>query len=297
MKPFPEELINANRTGWKADLSCLNELRLFRMKSTLFSGASEFHKIEVVELEERGRSLFLDDCARIFSVDEYVYHEALIHPLMQVSRALQRPISVLIVGDGDGGAVRELLRFKHVARITWVEIDRVLVDTCFEHLNLLPRAALQDPRLTLIFSDGYDYIESAKEIFDAVVISVTENMPGGLAQRLYSKKVYPLVKNILAADGVIGRSLCSVSPVDARSFSAYCTDVEDAFASHASYSVGLPGFGIDWGFVLASSSDQVLSNPWECREVQPRFFTEDFFHKSIVRPTVSVPHAHNHPQC
>ena len=123
MTLFPKEVVRSLRHDWKADLSCEDEVRFFRIKELLFTGSSQWHEISIVDLESKGRSLFVNDSARVFHADEYIYHEALIHPVMQMSRQLGRNIRVLMVGDGDGGGIRELLRFSHVGHVVWIEID------------------------------------------------------------------------------------------------------------------------------------------------------------------------------
>lgn len=291
MKQIIEQFQTDVRNGWKADFSCPAEMRFFKMRSAIHACESELHRIEIVDLEQKGRALFLNDCARVFAADEYIYHEALVHPIMQFCIALQRPIRVLIIGDGDGGAVRELLRFPQVQHITWVEIDSLVVESCFDHLGLLPRAALNDPRLSLICGDGCEYMRATNLTFDAVIISVSENQSGGPAAPLYAKEFYSAVQAVLVDDGVFGRSLCSLTPADNAIFRTYCSDVRRMFPFLVSYSVGLPAFGIDWGFVVASRKD-CLNTAWDCQEVPSRIFNAELFKRAIVRTALSVSDAY-----
>lgn len=282
------------RARWRIDLSARNELRLFRLKRQLFAGVSKWHRIDIVDLEEKGRALFLDDCARVFEADEHIYHEALIHPVMRMSLGLQRPLRTLLVGDGDGGGIRELLRFPHVSHLTWVEIDETLVDACRTHLRLLPSQAYVDRRLTLIIADGWEYMRSADTEFDVVIVSVTEDKRRGIERPLYSKEVYPIIRRILVRDGYLCRSLCALTPSDHVSFDAYVKDIAAEFPNNIAYSVGLPAYGIDWAFNIASRN--AIPDPiWSYEDVAPRIFTEKFFGECVVRHTASISNANDHP--
>ena len=169
----------------------------FKLKRRLFKGRSPFQKVEVVETAGHGRMLYNDGMAMVSERDEFVYHEMLAHVPLFVH---PRPRKVLVIGGGDGGTVREVLRHRSVERCVLVEIDRMVVDACRRFIPSTA-AALGDRRVEVRIEDGARYVRETSERFDAVLVDSTE--PFGPATPLFGPEFYRAVRSRLTEKGVV----------------------------------------------------------------------------------------------
>jgi spermidine synthase len=169
----------------------------FKVNKVLFSGQSDFQSVEVVETEGHGRMLLNDGLVMVSERDERVYHEMMAHVPLLVHTD---PKNVLIIGGGDGGTAREVLRHPNVKNCTMVEIDKMVVDACRE---FIPQTAskLNDPRMKLIFADGVKFLKETKEKFDVILIDSSD--PIGPAAPLFGKEFYQTVWSALSDQGIV----------------------------------------------------------------------------------------------
>jgi len=163
----------------------------------LYSGQSEFQRIDVFDSKEFGRFLTLDGYMMLTEKDEFIYHEMMVHVPMAVHPAVKR---VLIIGGGDGGAVRELARYPTVEHIDLVEIDELVVEVCKKHL---PQTAccFNDPRVHLHFQDGLRYIRHCENEYDLIIVDSTD--PFGPGEGLFTKEFYGNCYKALKEDGIM----------------------------------------------------------------------------------------------
>lgn len=169
----------------------------YRVEETLFTGRSEFQKVDVVRTAGHGVMLFLDSLAMLSERDEFVYHDMIAHVPLFVH---PNPKRVLVIGGGDGGTAREVLRHQGVERAVMVEIDGMVVDVC---RKFLPQTAseLDNERLELRIEDGLKYMAETDERFDVILVDSTD--PIGPAQPLFGPKFYQDVFRVLADDGLV----------------------------------------------------------------------------------------------
>ncbi len=168
----------------------------FKVRKTLYRGRSKFQKIELVDNEAFGRILLLDGLVQTTDRDEFFYHEMLVHPALTLH---PRPKDVLIIGGGDGGALREVLR--HKVRKGWLcEIDGRVIDVCKRHYPWL-RKDFEDPRAELVVADGNEFIRSTKDRFDVILVDSSD--PVGPSTILHQKAFYASLKAILRPGGII----------------------------------------------------------------------------------------------
>lgn len=173
-------------------------LRLgYKLRRTLYSGESDFQRVDVVETESFGRMLFNDSVVMLSERDEWVYHEMISHPAMFVHPGVKR---ALVVGGGDGGTVRELLRHPSVEHCRLVEIDPLVVEACREHLTVTAKA-LDDPRVEVTIADGVAFVADTDQRYDLVVVDSTD--PVGPAKPLFGEKFYADVSRVLEPDGLV----------------------------------------------------------------------------------------------
>ena len=163
----------------------------------LYCGRSEFQRIDIFESPEFGRFLTLDGLLMLTEKDEFVYHEMIAHVPMAVNPAAKR---VLVIGGGDGGAVRELTRYPSIEHIDLVEIDREVVEACIKYL---PQTAcrLGDPRVTICYEDGLRFVRDRRDEYDLILVDSTD--PFGPGEGLFTKEFYGNCYKALSDDGIL----------------------------------------------------------------------------------------------
>ncbi|MFM7322612.1 MAG: polyamine aminopropyltransferase [Armatimonadota bacterium] len=191
--------------------------------------------------------LYLDGNLQFSSVDEYRYHEALVHPAMAAAPSRRE---VLILGGGDGLGLREVLRWKDVRRATLVDIDPEMtrLGRRFPALRTQNGGAFEDPRVRLVHADAFKFLETDPDLYDVVVADLPDPNNEVLA-RLYTNGFHALVRRRLARGGLFVTQ--ATSPLFARE-AFWCIDAtlrSEGYAT-APYHAYVPSFG-DWGWILA----------------------------------------------
>lgn len=169
----------------------------FRLKRRLFKGKSPFQTVEVVETAGHGRLLLIDGMTMVSERDEFVYHEMIAHPALFLH---PKPKRVLVIGGGDGGTVREVLRHASVEACVLVEIDGLVVSVSRKYIPQTA-GALSDKRARVLIEDGVKFVAETSEKFDVVIVDSTE--PFGPAKELFGPVFYKNVKRILTKDGIV----------------------------------------------------------------------------------------------
>ena len=162
----------------------------YLFKEKLFSDKSEFQKIEIYDTYGFGKMLIHDDIVMSTTKDEAVYHEMISHVALF---SHPKPEKVLIIGGGDGGTAREVLKHTSVKVCKMVEIDEMVVKASKEHIEY-SREGLNHPHLELIIDDGIGFVKKTKESFDVVIVDSTD--PIGPAQDLFGSDFYKDVRRI-----------------------------------------------------------------------------------------------------
>ncbi len=227
-------------------LTAVSETLLYADR-IVFSQQTRFQRI-VVTAGRGGHHLFLDGNLQFSSLDEYRYHEALVHPVF-ASRS--RRGRVLVLGGGDGLAVREILRYPEVKEITLVDIDPGITDLALRHpvFAALNEGAMAHPKVKVINDDAMAWLREGTDRFDIVVIDFPDPNNYTLG-KLYTTTFYRLVLARLQPEGAI--SVQATSPLVARqSFWCIVTTLEEVGMHVLPYHAFVPSFG-EWGYALAS---------------------------------------------
>ncbi len=213
----------------------------------VYKQSSPYQRIVVTD-GRAGTRLFLNGNLQFHSKDEYRYHEALVHPAMAAHGAPKR---VLVLGGGDGMAVREILKYSSVEQVTLVELDP-LMTTLFRNapkLAALNGHSLSSPKLHIVNADAFRWLEQQHDVFDVIVIDFPDPSNFALG-KLYTASFYELVDQHLSAGGYA--VVQTTSPLIARrSFWTVVTTLESVGLTTTPYHAHVPSFG-EWGFVLAS---------------------------------------------
>ena len=169
----------------------------FKVNKVLFSGKSEFQTVDVVETEQLGNMLLNDGLIMCTEKDEFIYHDMIAHVPLFVH---PNPKKVLVIGGGDGGTAREVLRHPSVEKCVMVEIDKMVVDASIAHLPITA-CAFENPKLELHIDDGLKFVKNTKEKFEVILVDSTD--PIGPAQPLFGKDFYQDIYNCLSDDGIV----------------------------------------------------------------------------------------------
>ena len=208
--------------------------------------SSDYQRI-VVTRGPAGVRLFLNGNLQFHSRDEYRYHEALVHPAMAAQGA---PRQVLVLGGGDGMAVREILKYPSVEHVTLVELDPHMTRLFASQplLTALNGGALTSPKLQIVNADAFGWLERNEQMFDVIVIDFPDPTNFSLG-KLYSTSFYALVDRHLAASGFA--VVQTTSPLIARrSFWTVAATFEAVGLTVTPYHAHVPSFG-EWGFLIA----------------------------------------------
>jgi len=182
---------------WFTERHTQNAQFSIKVDRQLYSGQSEFQRIDVFESKEFGRFLTLDGYMMLTEKDEFIYHEMISHVPMAVNPGIRR---VLVVGAGDGGVIRELTRYSTIEHIDLVEIDELVVAVCQEYL---PQTAcrLLDERVHIAYQDGLKYIRRKENEYDLIIVDSTD--PFGPGEGLFTKEFYGNCYKALKEDGIL----------------------------------------------------------------------------------------------
>ena len=168
-----------------------------RAGKTVFDKQSEFQRVQIMETEF-GETLLLDGAFMTAAKVEHYYHEMLAHPALVTAPSIKR---VLIIGGGDGGTVREVLRYPEVEQVTLVELDCEVVFACQKHLTSM-QVPWDDARLRMVFADGAAYVKHcAAGTFDVILVDGAD--PVGPAAVLFSAPFYADCKRAMTPDGIL----------------------------------------------------------------------------------------------
>lgn len=226
-----------------------HEFHNFAVKACLYVGRTAFQEVAILDTHDYGKMLVIDGDTQSAEDDEYIYHEALVHPALLTH---QDPRSVLIVGGGEGATLREILRYRSVERVVMVDIDRELVELCQKLLPEWHQGAFQDPRVELVFADGKEFVEQTHSLFDVILIDVCDALKDGPALSLYTEEFYRRTRERLAPGGLLVVQAMELSGLDYEDHRAVRNALLGVFPVVRSYATFVPSFWSDWGFLIAS---------------------------------------------
>ncbi|MDP2659630.1 MAG: fused MFS/spermidine synthase [Dehalococcoidia bacterium] len=242
--------------GWKTFCKRHGEQISYEVLNEILVARTRYQRLEVLDTIPFGRCLFLDDKIQSAEADEFLYHEALAHPALI---AHPNPRRVLIVGSGEGALLREVLRHRTVERVLMLDIDPEVVQACKKHLLPWHEGSFDDPRVELIHVDARAHLLGAPEVFDCILVDVTDPLAGGPAYRLFTREFYHLASARLTQDGTMAVQAESTDLGVHEGHLSIVETLRSVFPHVAPYRVHVPSFGESWGFVLASKTKDLTS--------------------------------------
>ena len=258
-----------------------------RFTKHLHSEQSPYQQIDVYDSKTFGRFLTLDGFMMLTEKDEFIYHDMITHVAMAVNPSIQK---VLIIGGGDGGTAREILRYLTIKHVDLVEIDERVVRVC---QTFLPQTACKldhDPRLYLHFEDGLDFVQNAlSESYDLILVDSTD--PIGPGEGLFTYAFYQNCERILKSDGIlINQHESPYYPHDAYEMRRSHAKIKATFPIAKVYQFHMPTYPSGhWLFGFASKKyDPILDlqkKKWESFGLYTKYYNTQLHQGAFMLPT------------
>ena len=269
---------------WFSEAQTPNVKLSIRVNRQLYSGKSEFQRIDVFESPEFGRFLTLDGYMMLTEKDEFIYHEMITHIPMAVHPNVKK---VLVIGAGDGGVVRELVRYPEIETIDMVEIDPLVVEVCKKYL---PKTAccLDDPRLNIHYEDGLKFIRFCENEYDLIIVDSTD--PFGPGEGLFTREFYGNCFKALKEDGVmVNQHESPFYDDDAHACQRAHKNIAASFPIHKVYQAHIPTYPSGhWLFGFASKKYHPLRDlnetRWNMRGLGCSYYTSTLHKGAFYLP-------------
>ena len=269
---------------WFSEAHTPNVKISIRVDRQLYSGKSEFQRIDVFDSPEFGRFLTLDGFMMLTEKDEFIYHEMITHVPMAVHPKVKR---VLVIGAGDGGVVRELVQYPEIEAIDMVEIDPLVVEVCKKYL---PKTACRfdDPRLTIHYEDGLRFVRSKENLYDLIIVDSTD--PFGPGEGLFTREFYGNCYNALHEDGImINQHESPFYTEEAFQCQRMHKRIIESFPISKIYQAHIPSYPSGhWLFGFASKKYHPLNDldgvSWNLRGIHTKYYLPRVHHGVFALP-------------
>jgi len=234
------------------------------VKDIIYSGKSQYQKIDILLLEKYGKCLLLDGIHQSAEADEFIYHEGIVHPALFLHH---NPKNVLIIGGGEGCVLREVLKHPSVENAVMVDIDGLVVQKCREYLGW-EQGAYEDPRTKLLIEDGAQFIKQTDMMFDCIIVDSTTPKPDSIAFDLYGADFYDNVYQKLNSGGILAGLQSNANILYLNSHRTIRQTLQSKYGSALSYLVYCPFYAISYAFVLGVKD--VIPNVFEMGRIKAR---------------------------
>ena len=266
---------------WLTEKQTENLSMSCRIRETLFVGQSEYQKVVVADSFEFGRMLVLDDVFQTSIFDEFVYHEMIAHVPLFTHPA---PKKVLVIGGGDGGAVREVVRNEAVESVEMVEIDGMVVEASKEYLPEISHTMRNGhPKLKLMIGDGIAHMNAVENHYDVILVDCSD--PIGPGEGLFSREFYQDVYKALKPDGLFVQQTESPfyhQPLIRRIY----RDISDLFPIAKMYLANIPLYP---GGVHSFTMGSKQVDPVSCALPGQMPFDTRYYNLALHRSCFSLP--------
>ena len=232
-----------------------------RLESMQLHTKSDFQDIQIVTTAEFGRTLVLDHKTQSAARDEHIYHESLVHPAMLMH---PNPKSVYIGGGGEMGTAREVLRHTSVEKCVMVDIDPVVCEIAWTHLQQWSAGVKDDPRFQLFVEDAKAHLEKhPDEKYDVIIMDIADPIEAGPGIALYTQEFYKFATQRLNPGGLLVTQSGPGSHfnVHKECFTTIHRTLRSVFDHVYPYAVDIPSFGSNWGFNIAVGTDRHSAAP------------------------------------
>lgn len=258
-----------------------------KVKEHLHSEKSEFQQLDFFTSDTFGKFFTLDGLMMVTEKDEFIYHDMISHVSIAVNPDIKR---VLVIGGGDGGTAREVLRYDHVTHVDMVEIDERVVRLCQKYLPQTASKLDNDKRLTLHFEDGLKFVQEAKdESYDLILVDSTD--PIGPGEGLFTYEFYNNCKRVLSEDGILINQHESPYYDDyAHEMKRSHSKIKETFPIAKVYQFHMPTYPSGhWLFGFASKKydpiKDLKADQWNALGLKTKYYNTDIHVGSFMLPT------------
>ena len=272
---------------WFSEYHTKNVKYSIKVDKQLYSKKSDFQQIDIFHSKDLGNILTLDGFLMVTEKDEFVYHEMITHTAFAVNPDIE---NILVIGAGDGGTIRELVKYDTVKKIDMVEIDKDVVDACVLYL---PQTAckLNDLRVNIFYEDGLKFVRTKKNEYDLIIIDSTD--PFGPGEGLFTKEFYGNCFKALTDDGILLNQ--HESPFynnDAKSAAKIYQRMKRVFPINLVYQAHIPTYPSGhWLFGFASKNFHPLNDlsdlkadKWNSLQLNAKYYNTDLHRGSFALP-------------
>ena len=273
---------------WFSEMHTPDVKLSIRIDRQIYSGESNYQRIDIFDSVEFGRILTLDGVIMLTEKDEFIYHEMITHIPMAVHPRVRR---VLVIGAGDGGTLRELVRYPEIEQIDLVEIDREVIEVSKAHLPFVA-TAFDDPRLSLHIGDGLRFVRRVETRYDLIIVDSTD--PFGPGEGLFTREFYGNCYNALNEDGLL------VNQHESPYYAADASEVRNThrktraiFPISRLYQAHIPTYPSGhWLFGFVSKRYDPLADldaeRWNARGLKTRYYNTDLHRGAFALPNYAL---------
>ena len=250
----------------------------------LFSGQSEFQRIDIFDSKEFGRFLALDGYMMLTEKDEFIYHEMIVHVPMAVHPNVKK---VLVIGAGDGGVIRELCRYETIETIDMVEIDELVVEVSKKYLPTTA-CCFDDPRLNIFYQDGLRFVRTKENEYDLIIVDSTD--PFGPGEGLFTKEFYGNCFKALNETGImVNQHESPFYQTDAIAMQRAHKRIVESFPISRVYQAHIPTYPSGhWLFGFASKKYHPIKDfqktKWNARGMKTKYYNTGIHVGSFALP-------------
>lgn len=267
------------RGVWFTELQWDNLCISCAVKEVLHREKTPYQELQVLDTYTWGRMLVLDGAIQTTIEDEFVYHEMITHVPLNTH---PNPKRVLVIGGGDGGTIREIVKHDTVEKATLVEIDEAVINAAKKYLPEISVALTGNPKVEVLIEDGIKHVEEKENYYDVIIVDSTD--PVGPAVGLFSKEFYASIHKALKDDGIFVAQTESIF-YDKKLISRVYKDVSSLFPITKIYLASVPTYPAGWCFTLGSKvHDPEIIDPAKIRSFETKYYTPQVHKASFALP-------------
>lgn len=270
---------------WYTEEHTDNARLSMKVKEHLFTGQSDFQKIDVIDTYEFGKVLTIDGLVMVTEKDEFIYHDMITHVAMATNPDIKK---VLVIGAGDGGTVRELTKYQSINHIDMVEIDELVVKVSRDYLPITA-SKLDDPRVNLYFEDGIKFVKDKENEYDLIIVDSTD--PIGPGEGLFTREFYRDCHRALTEKGIlINQSESPYYEHNARELTRAVNKLSEVFPIFEVYQYHMPTYPSGhWLFGFSSKALHPIKDfdgdKWESLELKTKYYNTAIHTGAFALPT------------
>jgi len=254
-------IMKTNKGHWLTEFFTPHEKHSHLVRKFLVRKKTQFQKAILADTYSFKRCLVLDGEMQSAELDEFIYHESLVHPSMVLLNGKVQ--NVLIMGGGEGATARELLKYNSIQKIVMVDIDGEVVDFAKKYLTTWHQGSFYHKKVEVVIDDAGKYVrqDTPDGKFDLIISDLPTPIEGGPAYSLYTIEFYKILKRKLSPNGIFAAQAGSGNLLQFKFHSAFYATLKKIFKNVLPYYAYVPSFDVPWAFLIATDIPSSKLNP------------------------------------